>query len=65
MTGNKHIRSHGEEKDAQVSLSQLAIITLYRPLRMTFTEPVLFFSDLYIAYVYGIIYCLYVSHMYS
>ena len=65
VSGNEHLRSRGEERDAQVSLSQLAYSTLYRPLRMTFTEPVLFFSDLYIAYVYGITYCLYVYYVYS
>ena len=60
ITGNKDIRSRGEERDARLSLSKLAYSTLYRPLFMTFTEPVLFFSNLYIAYVYGITYCLYV-----
>jgi len=59
-TGDSHFRSRGEERDDKVSLRQLAYSTLYRPLRMTFTEPVLFFSNLYIAYVYGITYCLYV-----
>lgn len=61
MTGNTNIRSRGEDRDAQLTLSQLAYSTLYRPLHMTFTEPVLFFSNLYIAYVYGITYCLYVG----
>lgn len=60
ISGNTHIRSSGEIRDSNLSIDQLLYSTLYRPLRMTFTEPVLFFSDLYIAYVYGITYCLYV-----
>ena len=65
ISGDELLRSRAEERDTQVSLSQLAYRTLYRPLRMSFTEPVLFFSDLYIAYVYGITYCLYVYFVYS
>lgn len=57
-TGDARIHSRGEERDAHLSFGQLAYSTLYRPLRMAFTEPVLFFSNLYIAYVYGITYCL-------
>lgn len=60
ITGNANIHSRGEDRDAQLTLSQLAYSTLFRPLHMTFTEPVLFFSNLYITYVYGITYCLYV-----
>ena len=57
--GNPHIRSRGEIRDSNMTFNHLIYSTLYRPLRMTFTEPVLFFSDLYIAYVYGIAFCLY------
>lgn len=60
ITKKKYFMSKGEEKDSHISLSKLVYGTLYRPLKMTFTEPVLFFSNLYIAYVYGITYCLYV-----
>lgn len=60
ITGNANIHSRGEDRDAQLTLSQLAYSTLFRPLHMTFTEPVLFFNNLYITYVYGITYCLYV-----
>lgn len=55
--GNANLRSRGELRDAQLTLGMLTYATLYRPLYMTFTEPVLFFSNLYIAYVYGITYC--------
>lgn len=61
ISGKNKIRSKGEVRDANSTLSELTYDTLYRPLRMTFTEPVLFFSNLYIAYVYGITYCLYVA----
>lgn len=53
----RNVRSRGEERDASVTIGKLAYATAYRPLYMTFTEPVLFFSNLYIAYVYGITYC--------
>lgn len=62
MTGKHYIRSQGEKRDEEGTLRQLVYNTLCRPIRMTFTEPVLFFSDLYIAYVYGITFCLCVCH---
>lgn len=46
ISGDELLRSRAEERDTQVSLSQLAYRTLYRPLRMTCTEPVLFFKRL-------------------
>lgn len=61
ITGDDRIRSHAEIQDASLSFYQLTYTTLCRPLKMTFTEPVLFFSNVYIAYVYGIAFCLYVE----
>ena len=56
-TGDASLVSEGELKDASMTPSHLLYETLCRPVLMTFTEPVLFFSDLYIAYIYGITFC--------
>lgn len=50
-------RSRGEQKDRQFTLTGLLIETFYRPFELTFTEPVLLCSNIYTAYLYGIMYC--------
>lgn len=55
-TGNQKYRSPGELQDRQVSVQKLVVETLYRPIQLTFTEPVLFCTNLYLAYAYGIVY---------
>lgn len=57
ITGNSNLTTDGMIRDAAKNPKVLIYSTLCRPILMTFTEPVLFFSDLYIAYVYGITFC--------
>lgn len=57
VTKRKNIISAGEKRDSRLTAASLAYDTLYRPVYLTVTEPVLLFSDLYIAYLYGILYC--------
>lgn len=57
LTGNNMYCSRGEIKDRQFSMSMLLVETLYRPMELTITEPVLLCSNIYIAYLYGILYC--------
>ena len=56
-TGNDRFRSRGEIEDRKISLSSLLYETFCRPIQLTVTEPVLLCSNLYIAYLYGIVYC--------
>ena len=56
-TGNPNISSKGEINDQKVSMLALLYETICRPVYMTFTEPVLLCVNLYIAYMYGIMYC--------
>ncbi|WFD45017.1 hypothetical protein MPSI1_003693 [Malassezia psittaci] len=57
QTGCNLYRSRGELKDRQFTLFGLLLDTFYRPLELTFTEPVLLCSNVYCAYIYGLIYC--------
>lgn len=56
-TGNQMYRSRGEIKDRQFSLPALLYETLCRPVELTVMEPVLLCTNIYIAYLYGILYC--------
>ncbi|WFD01215.1 hypothetical protein MYAM1_003977 [Malassezia yamatoensis] len=56
-TGNPKYRSQGEIEDEKTSVRTLLYDTLCRPIQLTLTEPVLLCSNLYIAYLYGIMYC--------
>lgn len=56
-TGSDKYRSRGELKDRRFRVSDLVVETLYRPFELTFTEPVLLCTNIYLAYIYGIMYC--------
>ncbi|PKI82519.1 hypothetical protein MVES1_004017 [Malassezia vespertilionis] len=54
---NDRIKSESEIQDSALTTSTLVYNTLWRPFQLTFSEPVLLCTNLYIAYLYGIIYC--------
>lgn len=56
MSGNWGI--HAAHEDAQLSIKEIAEKTVTRPIRMLFTEPILFCITLYHSFVYGILYLL-------
>lgn len=56
ITGNQNITTEDEIKNSGMTLRQVAIETLYRPLEVSIVEPVVLFINLYIALVYAIIY---------
>ncbi|ODQ50367.1 MFS general substrate transporter [Saitoella complicata NRRL Y-17804] len=56
LTGNKDLKSEGEIEQSQMTVSQVAVMSLWRPFQLTFGEPIVFLLDLYIALVYGILY---------
>lgn len=56
LTGNPNIMSVGEVENSKLTVKQLAYDTLWRPIAITFFEPVVLLVDIYIALVYSIIY---------
>lgn len=60
-------RETGDERwwcryDQKMSIMQALKVNLSRPFVLTFTEPILWFWDLYIAVVYGILYLCFVAY---
>lgn len=56
-TGDNKYRSRGEIEDRKLSMGSLLYDTLCRPIQLTVMEPVLLCANVYIAYMYGIMYC--------
>ncbi|KAK6463721.1 multidrug resistance [Scheffersomyces coipomensis] len=56
ITGNQNITSEGEIENSKLTLSELAIETLWRPIEISIVEPVVLLINLYIALVYSIMY---------
>ena len=50
------MRSQGELDAANMTIGEIAKITLVRPFVLGFVEPIVFFWNIYIALVYGILY---------
>ncbi|CAO1627138.1 unnamed protein product [Parajaminaea phylloscopi] len=57
LTGDPRWVSEGDLHDRTLDPRQLAFETLVRPFELTLLEPVVFFNNLYIALVYGVLYC--------
>ena len=56
LTGNPNIVSEGELENQSMTLREVAIDTLWRPIEIIVFEPVVLLIDLYIALIYSIIY---------
>nr|CAD11985.1 SCR1 protein [Schwanniomyces occidentalis] len=56
LTGNKNITSEGEIEMKKMTLNELAIDTLWRPIEITLIEPVVLLINIYIALVYSVMY---------
>lgn len=56
VTGNQNIKSQGEIDSEHMTPKEIALMTLIRPISMTFTEPIVLAIDLYIGLVYAILY---------
>lgn len=56
LTGNPNIVSEGELENHSMTLREVAIDTLWRPIEIIIFEPVVLLIDLYIALIYSIIY---------
>lgn len=56
LTGRSDLRSEGELMSEHMTGKEIALMTLVRPFTLTFTEPILFLLNLYIALIYGLLY---------
>ncbi|CZS90656.1 related to FLR1-Putative H+ antiporter regulated by yAP-1 and involved in multidrug resistance [Rhynchosporium graminicola] len=56
LTGRTDLKCEPEIAGESMTTKDIAVMTLVRPFSLTFTEPILFVLNLYIALVYGILY---------
>lgn len=56
LTGNQALRTQSEIDSAELSVAEIAQMTLVRPFVLTLREPIVFFWNAYIGLVYGILY---------
>ena len=56
LTGNPSLKSEGEIESEEMTLAEVARMTLVRPFVLSFTEPIVAAWNLYIMLVYGILY---------
>ena len=56
LTGNDAIRCEPELAAGEMTGKDIALMCLVRPFTLTFTEPMVFLLDLYIALIYGLLY---------
>jgi len=56
LTGNDNITSESEIEQAKMTPYQVVQMSLFRPITMTFTEPIVLACDLYIGLIYAILY---------
>ncbi|KAI0084944.1 MFS general substrate transporter [Irpex rosettiformis] len=56
LTGDPRFKSMGEIEGENMTLGEIAQMTLVRPFILGFTEPIVAFWNVYIALVYGILY---------
>ncbi|CEH13392.1 Synaptic vesicle transporter SVOP and related transporters (major facilitator superfamily) [Ceraceosorus bombacis] len=57
VTGNQKLTSQGDLEAAGMTLGEVAQMTLVRPFILTFAEPVAFANNLFIAFIYAVLYC--------
>ncbi|KAK6463716.1 multidrug resistance [Scheffersomyces coipomensis] len=56
ITGNQNITSEGEIENSRLSVGELIIETLWRPIEISIIEPVVLLINAYITLVYSIMY---------
>ncbi len=56
ITNNEKLKSQGEIQQANMGMMDIVQMTLVRPLKMTFTEPIVIASNLYIGFIYAVLY---------
>ncbi|KAF3936396.1 hypothetical protein ABW19_dt0201817 [Dactylella cylindrospora] len=53
---------HAKQEQIEISFKELVEKNLSRPLKLLFTEPIVFFISLYIAFIYGMLYLLLIAY---
>lgn len=56
VTGNENITSEGEIENSKLTLRELVVETLWRPIEISILEPVVLLIHMHIAMVYSILY---------
>jgi DHA1 family multidrug resistance protein-like MFS transporter len=56
LTGNQNITTEDEIENAHLSFKELAIETLWRPIKISIVEPVVLLINIYLALVYSVMY---------
>ncbi|CAG8957558.1 hypothetical protein HYFRA_00010424 [Hymenoscyphus fraxineus] len=56
LTGRNDLKCEPEIQSEQMTGKDIALMVLIRPFSLTFTEPILFLLNLYIALIYGLLY---------
>jgi len=57
LTGKEKIKSESELMSEEMTTKDIALMTLVRPFTLNFYEPIVFLLNLYIALIYGLLYC--------
>ncbi|KAJ9107619.1 hypothetical protein QFC21_001078 [Naganishia friedmannii] len=56
LTGNEKLKSGGEIQQAEMTGKDIATMTMWRPFELNFTQPIVFLLNLYISFIYAILY---------
>ncbi|KAI4130313.1 MAG: hypothetical protein LQ347_003435 [Umbilicaria vellea] len=56
LTGNSNLKSEGELLSENMTGKDILMIAVVRPFTLSFTEPMVFLLNLYIALIYGLLY---------
>ncbi|EKM61877.1 uncharacterized protein PHACADRAFT_84680 [Phanerochaete carnosa HHB-10118-sp] len=62
LTGKSNLKSQAEIEAENMTMKEVAMMTLIRPFYLGFREPVLLFWNLYIGMAYGVLYCFVASY---
>lgn len=53
LTGNSNIKSQGEIDQAKLTLAQVVIEQMWKPIEISIKDPAVFFTNLYMSLIYG------------
>jgi MFS family permease len=53
---HKELAIHAKQEEVEIDLQEMVSKNLTRPMRMFFTEPILFLVTIYLSFVYGFLY---------
>ncbi|EKM60762.1 uncharacterized protein PHACADRAFT_203915 [Phanerochaete carnosa HHB-10118-sp] len=57
LTGNPDLKTQAEIEAANMTMNEVAMMTLVRPFLLGFREPIVIFWNFYLGMIYGILYC--------